>query len=407
MKYVSVRFLILLALVASAAVPAFAQKTEKVYLDAAIAQSKLKDYKSAHVTLTECVTALPKSTECLYRRALVRELAIGYGLALEDYTTLKAMLPGNTQVLNARGGVLISLKRYDEAIVELTISLALKPDAQGFYDRSRAYMEKKDEVNQLSDLTKSINLKPTKMAYIYRGSIYEKRKDQAGALADYNALIAVAPDYGNGYYLRGKIYFDQGKTDLAEADFAKAIALDPTMKSSVDSTKSLAAIGKMLDQYKNRPKTPLEALNETAYDHVMKKEWDFAIAAYTKSIAMAPADHWGYINRGRAYSGKGDYVKALADINKGMSMLKPASAAGFRVDRAMIYLKQRKFDLAMTEIKAIMADETAPNAYSLILRGKIYAGQGNKTAARADFEQAIKLNKYATEAKDELAKLGN
>ena len=108
MNYVSVRFLILLALVASAAVPAFAQKTEKEYIDASIIQSKLKDYKASNIILTECFTALPKSVECLYRRALVRELAIGYGLALEDYTTLKAMLPGNTQVLNARGGVLIS-----------------------------------------------------------------------------------------------------------------------------------------------------------------------------------------------------------------------------------------------------------------------------------------------------------
>jgi len=406
MNYVSVRLLISLVLIVLATVPAFAQKTEKQYLDAAIAQARAKDHKAAHVTLTECVTAFPRSTECLYRRALVRELAIGYGLALDDYNTLKVMLPANPTVLAARGGVLIALKRYDEAIADLTQSITLKPDAATYYDRSRAYMEKKDEEKQLADLTASIRLKPTKMAYVYRGSIYDKRKDQVNALADYNGLIAVAPEYGNGYYLRGRIYFDQGKTDLAEADFAKAIALDPSMKSSVSSLKTLASTSKLLAEMKSRPKTPLEEINSAGYDHTTKKEWDLAIAAFTKAIALAPTDHWGYINRGRAYSGKGDYVKALADINKGMSMLKPASAASFRIDRAMIYLKQRKFDLAMTETRAIMADEKEPSAYTLILRGKIYAGQGNTTAARADFEQAIKLNKYATEASVELAKLG-
>lgn len=407
MKYVTVRCLILLALLVAVVVPAFAQKTEKEYLDAAVAQSKLKDYKAANETLTACIAAYPKAVDCLYRRAIVREIAIGYGLALEDYDMLKTMLPTNTTVRKARGGVLISLKRYDEAITDLSFAILLKPDAEAYYERSRAHMGKNDEAKQFADLTESIKLKPTKMAYLYRGGLYEKRKDQAAALADYSGLIAIEPNYGNGYYLRGKIYFEQGKTDLAEADFAKAIALDPSMKASVSSTKTLAALDKMQAEYDARPKTPLEAANDAAYKHVKNKEWDLAIAAYTKAIELAPTDHWGYINRGRAYEGKGDYVKALADINKGMSMLKPASAAGFRIDRAGIYLKQRKFDAAMAEVKAIMADEKEPNAYSLIMRGKIYAGQGNKTAARSDFEQAIKLNKYATEATTELAKLGN
>jgi|CXWL01.1.fsa_nt_gi tetratricopeptide (TPR) repeat protein len=406
MKY-AVRLVMFLAFVVLTAIPVFSQKTEAQYIDVGIAQSKAKDYQGAHATYTECINAFPKSAQCLYRRGLVREIAVGYGLALEDYNALNALLPMNPLALGKRGSVYISLKRYDEAIADLTLAITLKPDAEKYYDRSRAYMAKGNEEKQFADLSESIKLEPTQMAYIFRAGIFEKRNDQTSALADYTALIGIEPTYGSGYYRRGKIYFAQGKTDLAEADFAKAISLDPSIKVQVSSLKTLAATDKLLAASKNRPKNPLETIKYAAYAHVEKKEWDLAIAEYTKAIEMAPSDHWLYINRGRAYEGKGDYVKALAEINKGMSMVKPAEAASFRYDRAGIYLKQRNHELALTELKAIMADEKEPNAYTLLLRGKVYAAMGLKTSARSDYEEAIKINRYLTEAKNELAKLDN
>ena len=62
--------------------------------------------------------------------------------------------------------------------------------------------------------------------YYYRGWCKEESKDIEGAIEDYTMSITLEPQYAYAYMGRGKFYKNQGKEDLAKADFEKVIELD-------------------------------------------------------------------------------------------------------------------------------------------------------------------------------------
>src|SRR3989338_6791372 len=59
---------------------------------------------------------------------------------------------------------------------------------------------------------------------------------------------------------------------------------------------------------------------EKGYQHILNKEHDSAIEAYTKAIALDPNDALAYNNRGAAYANKGQYDRAIEDYNKAIAL---------------------------------------------------------------------------------------
>ncbi len=91
-----------------------------------------------------------------------------------------------------------------------------------------------------------------------------------------------------GYSLKGQL-------DLALADCAKAIELDPKYDS------------------------PHIGLGNI---YLKKGQYDIAITEYSKAIEINPTESQSYTGRGVAYEHKGLYDKSLADYNKAIE-LKP------------------------------------------------------------------------------------
>ncbi len=384
-------------------------QTASDFKNNALLQYSLKNYKEAERLFGECIRVEPRNLDCIYKRGLVRQLYIGYGLALEDFTAALQIAPNNVTLLTARGGLYYSLKRPDEGIADLTKAVQLKPDhAEAFYRRGNIYRDKKEDGKAIADYTQAVTLDPkSEFSWANRGAIYDKRGEKERAMADFTGAITANPKRGLNYYHRGKIYFEKGQMEPAEADFKRAVELDPTLAALVKSTKTLAATDKLLANLKESKKsqTPLQAANEAGYEHMNKKEWDLAIVQFSKAIELAPTVHWGYVYRGRAFEGKGDLAKALADLEKGISLLPAGQAADFHTERAELYFKQGRTALALSEMNKIIASRPAANEYDLLLRGKIHAKMGNKAAARTDLEKALQMNQYLKEAKEELAKL--
>ena len=52
----------------------------------------------------------------------------------------------------------------------------------------------------------------------------------------------------------------------------------------------------------------------------IRGDWDAAIASFTEAIRLDPNLAWAYVNRGLAYSIKGDRRKARADYDKAKSL---------------------------------------------------------------------------------------
>ena len=78
-----------------------------------------------------------------------------------------------------------------------------------------------------------------------------------------------------------------------------------------------------------------------------RKEYDKAIADFTKAIELDPANLYFNCSRGVAYFEKGDYDRAIADFNQ-MLRIAPNFAEAY-VNRGIAYYKKNELDKAMAD----------------------------------------------------------
>ncbi|HEX4302182.1 MAG TPA: tetratricopeptide repeat protein [Rhizomicrobium sp.] len=120
------------------------------------------------------------------------DLAIGYFTsALADPALLPSLRP---VALFDRGGCYFQSKQYDLALIDLSASLALKPD----FD-----------------------------AYMYRGLVYYRQHKPDAALADFSAAVALRPDVPKGLYIRMNFEMETRRYREALADGGALIAIEP------------------------------------------------------------------------------------------------------------------------------------------------------------------------------------
>jgi tetratricopeptide (TPR) repeat protein len=118
------------------------------------------------------------------------------------------------------------------------------------------------------------------------------------------------------------------------------------------------------------------------------KQYDEAIAAFTKAIEINPVYTEAYTNRGIAYQEKGKFDEAMLDYTKVIEIEPNAPAY---TNRAIIYFERGDYDKAISDCdKAIeIAPRSGSNAY--IIRGSIYNLKGNFDQANTDFTKVIGL----------------
>jgi tetratricopeptide (TPR) repeat protein len=95
-----------------------------------------------------------------------------------------------------------------------------------FIGRGSAYSSEGDYDSAVADYDQAIQLNPNDTAgYINRGNAYVGKGDRDRAIADYNKAIELDSKFGGAYYNRGLVYADKGDFDRAIADYDQAIRI--------------------------------------------------------------------------------------------------------------------------------------------------------------------------------------
>jgi hypothetical protein len=151
--------------------------------------------------------------------------------------------------------------------------------------------------------------------YGKRGIAYHRKGEHDLAIADFARAIRLDPKNAVNYNNRGFAYSRKGEYERAIADLDQAVRLDP----------------KLADAYDNRG----EAYNG-------KGEYDLAIADFDQAIRLDPKLASAYNNRGNAYNHKGEYDRAIVDYDQALR-LKPDLADGHQNrERAQVALATRR-----------------------------------------------------------------
>jgi tetratricopeptide (TPR) repeat protein len=338
-----------------------------------VTQGKTKieqgDYQTALQYFNQAVALDPKLLDAYYNRANLKASKLqDTAGALADCDRTIQIDPQSAWAYSNRGYMRVEYStNYQGALADYNKAVALDPKYAFAYS-SRAYLKSaklNDIKGALADYNKAIELDP-KDAYAYNGRAYlkeHKLKDYQGAVADYSKSITIAPNSADVYTYRGNIkYLYLQDIPGAQADYNKAIKLDPKY---ADAYSSLAIIQHQSFQ------------NTTA-----------ALANFNKAIELQPTAVDSYYNRGDLFYGMDDKQTAISDFQKVVQLNSDEQLKD--IANGVINLEKKSFDAAIANFNsAIKLNVQTPDAHKY--RGLVYQGQGNKTAARADWLKAAQL----------------
>ena len=208
-------------------------------------------------------------------------------------------------------------------------------------------------------------IEPDVQGYLQSGISAQMENKLDDAITYYSEVISLQPDssiLAKTHAARGSIYANKREYDLAIADWTKAIELAPE---------------------------DADVYNSRGVAYTEKSDFAAAVEDFNKVIELDPEDAGAYCNRGIAYAGQSDFGSAIADYNKAIE-LDPENVYAYN-NRGVAYTDQSDFGSAITDYnKAIELDPKDAGAY--YNRGVAYAGQSDFDSAIADYSKAIELD---------------
>jgi lipoprotein NlpI len=163
----------------------------------------------------------------------------------------------------------------------------------------------------------------------------------------------------------------------------------------VSSEERIAACTLIIEAAKS-PKTELAwAYRSRAHQYFRNRDFDRAIADYSRVIQLYPDDRYAYVSRGAANCRNGNFDEAIADYGRAID-LDPNDGFAY-VGRAAVYVQKDDFEHALADYRRAL--EINPNdTRAYLSRGSAQSANGDIDRAIADFDQAIKISptyKYA------------
>ena len=149
--------------------------------------------------------------------------------ALVHYSKALIIQPDYVNALNARGGIYIFMKKYDDAIKDFNETLSLDPDFfVAYYNRGTLYKIIGKNEEAIEDFSNVIKRRPDiPKTYLSRGEVFLKTSNYTQAIKDYTQVIELESDCFEAHFNRAVAYCRKGVFGLAIEDFTQAIALNP------------------------------------------------------------------------------------------------------------------------------------------------------------------------------------
>lgn len=246
--------------------------------------------------------------------------------ALSDFNEAIKRDPRSAWAFNARGEIYKNKGDAGHAMADFSEAIRLDPDyAMAYGLRGQLYKSGGDFEHARADLNQSIRLDPNDAsAYFVRGTVSYLMGDNPAALSDFTASLKIDPNNQATYFNRGVAYYVVGgRTPDAEADFRKAVELDPK--------DAYAAIWLDLAARRNNAASRLREqsaqLDMTAWPAPVTRE--FLGESNAGQTLAAAHDNDPQINRGRSCEANfysGEFALLGKNKQQALQMLKRAAS---------------------------------------------------------------------------------
>lgn len=351
------------------------------------------------------------------------------------FAAVSAFSQPEVQAIYARGQEHFKAKRYDDAIREYTEVIRLRPDVSGVYhSRALCYYNKKvlepaltyqqqaavdaklkpgetqpkspNSISAIADFSKAIQLNPKSYAsYYWRGQTYKWENDLEPAILDLEKFIQLYPNYESDPIFAGaNIHLTNMGNDYASALVTRGLYElifqgyasdrdDRTPEQARQDAEREQAIKTLFEKaVKFYKPVSSGTFAGRARAYFQLNNLSAAIADFAEAVKQNPNDATLINEMANAYKKNGQNALAIEAYNKVLVM--PETYAGIKIAkndalyrRGEIYFEENKLHLAIADLNNVIA--AVPTYYlAYFLRGKVFAKQGKKILARADFVKA-------------------
>lgn len=288
------------------------------------------------------------------------------------------------------GTIYSDLKRYDEAIEELSTALKLSPNsAVAYHALGRIYI-KVGKYNEAIDVyTKYLSKYPGDYrAYYNIGmALYNLNKNKE-AIEAFERALEIQPNYFEAKYNIGVIFDEMSKTEEAIKVFREVIDAKPDF---VDAYNNLGIILSTKERYLEALNVYIGGLKKNPNSYSLyynmgltlsaMKRYDDAVEAFRNAIDIKSDEYEIYYHYGTALTQTERYSEAAAAFKKAIKY-KP-DYAECHYNLSVVYSIMRKYDYAV---------ESLEKAISLNKEFKEKAGQNdgfNNLRGKFEFERLI------------------
>lgn len=237
-------------------------------------------------------------------------------------------------------------------------------------------------------------------AYAVRGYLYWYTLSDDQAMDDYDRLIQI--DSGNpfGYIYRGGANYAHNNTAKAASDFARALRVAP---ENADVHWQIAAI-----YLADEPELSIDYLNtaielnperasyfaDRGYAHSALGDYEAALDDYAAALELEPENVFHYANRAYTYEQLEDYEAALADYDAALEIDPEYQYAYYA--RGWAQISQENYEAALADFeRALRLDPT--DKWSILGRATANSELGNIEDAAVDFESYVAATQFSRE----------
>jgi tetratricopeptide (TPR) repeat protein len=301
--------------------------------------------------------------------------------------------PENASYYIERIAMLEKAHRPRKAYKDIEKALELKPADPVLYHK-KADLEWRlfnQKLEAIADQTRAIEFAAasSKAAYtLTRCGYYIGMGMWPEAMTDANTCIALEPDRGHAYRMRGQIHMSQHEYHAALPDFAKAIQFRSTAADDVDYLYGccLAQLGKRKDaitalntSLAHNPRH-VGSLIERGRLYTVSEEYDAALKDLNEALQIDPNNSEATYMRSRAYGADGDFARAIQDITTTMSLKREMNSPWLLEERARLFTYAELYKQAAADLaQAYRYDRSKPGR--ILNCGKLLYHAGEKQKA--------------------------
>lgn len=373
------------------------------------AQTELKQFAEARTQFLLGGTAKPAEAKLgLARIALAENDRKTADKLIEE---VAAVAPNHIELWIARGDLLRGEGKHKEALKAYQQAAAIDPNhVAARVSQALTYMSLDMNTEARAELAQVQKRAPANVTLRYAQAVLALRERKFNECTEHLAAVfRQVPRHMPSLLLKGSMHFAGGQLQQAETTFAAYLTLQP---GHVPARKLLASVLLRKDQPQSAihllepvvahldTDAELMALLGEAYSQLglTRKAKEF----YQKSVALAPENAVNRAKLGVAQVRSGEATKGVAELESAIDLNPNDSRNDHTL--VMILIAQNENDKAMQIVQAL--EKRRPDkADTHFLKGAVYRAKQDWAAARASFEQALKLEPKSFSAAASLAQL--